>query len=78
MYFPDISRQDEVVAALGLRGVPIMAAQLQVLLMGSVLLQQAAAKLVLPATPPRGFNSFDLQSDNKPWNETVFRATAHA
>ena len=43
----------------------------------------AAGTLVLPETPPRGFNSFDLQVYSRSgagpgWNESVFRETALA
>ena len=39
--------------------------------------------LVLPSTPPRGFNSFDLQVYHRKgvgpgWNESVYRTTAKA
>ena len=51
---------------------------LLLLLLGSATL--ARAVLVLPSTPPRGFNSFDLQmySGEWGWNETAYRATALA
>lgn len=34
--------------------------------------------LVLQDTPPKGWNSFDLQWDKLNWNETVFRQSAQA
>jgi hypothetical protein len=46
----------------------------------AILLGLAAGVLVLPTTPPKGFNSFDIQASTQPygkdWNETVFRQTA--
>lgn len=50
----------------------------------SLLVPSATGRLVLPSSPPRGWNSFDLQWDSRTnpavptWNETLFRSTAHA
>jgi alpha-galactosidase len=53
---------------------------LLLLLLGSWAATLARATLVLPSTPPRGFNSFDLQmySGEWGWNETAYRETALA
>ena len=45
---------------------------------------QCSARLVLPSSPPMGFNSFDIQYDRRAnpqvpiWNETLFRQIAPA
>ena len=53
------------------------------LILLAILPWSAISRLVLPSTPPRGFNSFDLQVYHRQgvgpgWNESVYRTTAKA